>query len=117
MKYLFVLLFITLQACSGSEQSCESTPPVEHEHVIVFGDSICADANSLPFIVFPAWPTALEELSIVNVENYCIPGVKLSEYKFEAKFLEAGTAYKYAVINLGINDIMRSKDLDATMDL
>lgn len=118
MKYLFVLLFITLQACSsGLGQRPESIPPVKHEDVIVFGDSICADLNSPPFMVFPAWPTVLEELSIVNVENYCIPGVQLSEYKFEAKFLEAGTAYRYAVINLGINDILRGKDLDATMEL
>ena len=118
MKYLFVLLFITLQACSSVPgQRHESIPPVKHEDVIVFGDSICADLNVLPFMVFPAWPTILDELSTVNVESYCIPGVQLSEYKFEAKFLKAGTAYRYAVINLGINDIMKGKSLDATMEL
>ncbi len=124
MKHLFILLLIILLACVGKSgwsftspvENVAISPAVEYESVIVFGDSICADVNRRR-IQIRAWPTILEELSGVNVDSYCIPGIKLYEYDFEARFLESGIEYKYAVINLGVNDVISGKSLDATMKI
>lgn len=123
MRFFLPLLLVTLQVnvCSSAANSATSTKSipasqaVTSEDVIVLGDSICADVGH-PAISYPGWPTVLEKLSGVNIDSYCIAGIQLSEFDFESRFAEAGVKYKYAVINLGFNDIMKKKALDAIIE-